>query len=111
MYGTAFTLALVDGPLDEEPRFIKVKPKEIVEIGPFKIEFIHVTQSIVSAVALAIVTPLGVIIHTGDFKEPTHPGLTAKLDIQDKEKWLIAVFRVFRMPEVGERPTTRMPPL
>jgi ribonuclease J len=77
VYGTAFTLALVDRrleeyDLEEEPRFIKVKPKQIVEIGPFKIEFIHVTHSIVSAVALAITTPLGVIVHTGDFKvDPT----------------------------------------
>src|SRR6516165_580096 len=77
VYGTDFTLALVDRRLEEyqledEPRFIKVKPKQIVEIGPFKIEFIHVTHSIVSAVALAITTPLGVIIHTGDFKvDPT----------------------------------------
>jgi ribonuclease J len=77
VYGTAFTLALVDRrleeyELDEEPRFIRVKPKQIVEIGPFKVEFIHVTHSIVSAVALAITTPLGVIIHTGDFKvDPT----------------------------------------
>src|SRR6476659_3414809 len=77
VYGTAFTLALVDRRLEEydleqEPRFIKVKPKQVVEIGPFKVEFIHVTHSIVSAVALAITTPLGVIIHTGDFKvDPT----------------------------------------
>ena len=76
VYGTAFTLALVERRLEEyeleEPRFIKVKPKQIVEAGPFKIEFIHVTHSIVSAVALAITTPLGVIIHTGDFKvDPT----------------------------------------
>jgi ribonuclease J len=77
VYGTDFTLALVDRrleeyDLEEEPRFIHVKPKQIVEIGPFKIEFIHVTHSIVSAVALAITTPLGVIIHTGDFKvDPT----------------------------------------
>src|SRR4051794_35860609 len=77
VYGTAFTLALVDRRLEEydleqEPRFFKVKPKQIVEIGPFKVEFIHVTHSIVSAVALAITTPLGVIIHTGDFKvDPT----------------------------------------
>jgi ribonuclease J len=77
VYGTAFTLALVDRRLEEydleqEPRFIKVKPKQIVEIGPFKVEFIHVTHSIVSAVALAITTPMGVIIHTGDFKvDPT----------------------------------------
>src|SRR6266567_672863 len=77
VYGTAFTLALVDRRLEEyalqrEPRFIKVKAKQTLEIGPFKIEFIHVTHSIVSAVALAIATPLGVIIHTGDFKvDPT----------------------------------------
>src|SRR5689334_14890283 len=77
VYGTDFTLALVERrleeyTLDEEPRLIHVKPKQIIEIGPFKIEFIHVTHSIVSAVALAITTPLGVIIHTGDFKvDPT----------------------------------------
>ena len=77
VYGTDFTLALVDRrleeyELEEEPRFIRIKPKQMVDIGPFKIEFIHVTHSIVSAVALAITTPLGVIIHTGDFKvDPT----------------------------------------
>ena len=77
VYGTAFTLALVERrleeyQLDEEPRLVKIKPKQIIEVGPFKIEFIHVTHSIVSAVALAITTPLGVIIHTGDFKvDPT----------------------------------------
>jgi ribonuclease J len=77
IYGTDFTLALVDRRLEEyelekEPRFVHVKPKETVEIGPFKIEFIHVTHSIVSALALAITTPLGVIFHTGDFKvDPT----------------------------------------
>src|SRR5579885_694930 len=77
VYGTDFTLALVERrleeyELDQEPRFVPVTPKQIVEIGPFKIEFIHVTHSIVSAVALAITTPLGVIFHTGDFKvDPT----------------------------------------
>ena len=77
VYGTAFTLALVERRLEEydlerEPRLIKVKPKQAIAIGPFKIEFIHVTHSIVSAVALAITTPLGVIIHTGDYKvDPT----------------------------------------
>jgi ribonuclease J len=77
VYGTDFTLALVDRRLEEydleqEPRFIHIRPKQMVDIGPFKIEFIHVTHSIVSAVALAITTPLGVVIHTGDFKvDPT----------------------------------------
>lgn len=77
VYGTAFTLALVERrleeyELDEEPDLITVRPRQVLEIGPFKIEFIHVTHSIVSAVALAITTPLGAIIHTGDFKvDPT----------------------------------------
>jgi len=77
VYGTAFTLALVERRLEEydleqEPRLIPIKPKQILEIGPFKVEFLHVTHSIVSAVAMAITTPLGVIIHTGDFKvDPT----------------------------------------
>src|SRR5215469_494628 len=77
VYGTAFTLALVERrleeyALEEEPELITVKPKQVLELGPFKIEFIHVTHSIVSSLALAITTPLGVIIHTGDFKvDPT----------------------------------------
>ena len=77
VYGTAFTLALVERRMEEydlekQPRLIRVKPKQAIGVGPFQIEFIHVTHSIVSAVALAITTPLGVIIHTGDFKvDPT----------------------------------------
>src|SRR5712692_6310586 len=77
VYGTAFTLALVERRLEEhsladEVKLHKVKPGSKIEIGPFSIDFIHVTHSIVSCVALAITTPLGVIIHTGDFKvDPT----------------------------------------
>jgi ribonuclease J len=77
VFGTAFTLALVERRMneyefEEKVDFRKVKPKQTVTVGPFSIEFIHVTHSIVSAVALAITTPLGVIIHTGDFKvDPT----------------------------------------
>lgn len=77
VYGSAFTLALVERRLEEhslldEAKLHKVKPGQRVEIGPFHIEFIHVTHSIVSAMAVAITTPLGVIIHTGDFKvDPT----------------------------------------
>ncbi|MFN3325506.1 MAG: ribonuclease J [Bryobacteraceae bacterium] len=77
IYGTAFTLALVERRLEEhelldDAELRTVKPGQKVEIGPFQVDFIHVTHSIVSAVALAITTPLGVIIHTGDFKvDPT----------------------------------------
>ena len=77
VYGTAFTLALVERrltehDLDQEASLNPVKPGETIEIGPFRIEFIHVTHSMVSSVALAITTPVGVVIHTGDFKvDPT----------------------------------------
>src|SRR5882724_3552220 len=77
VYSTAFTLALVERRLEEHGLLDKavlhrVKPGQKVEIGPFSIEFIHVTHSILSSMALAITTPLGVIIHAGDFKvDPT----------------------------------------
>src|SRR5580693_3807051 len=76
VYATPFTISLIERRLEEyeidNANLKPVRPKDILEIGPFKVEFIHVTHSIVSAVALAITTPLGVIIHTGDFKvDPT----------------------------------------
>jgi ribonuclease J len=77
VYGTAFTLALVERRLDEHTRLEdvelnEVRPGDKIALGPFSIEFIHVTHSTASCVALAITTPLGVIIHTGDFKvDPT----------------------------------------
>jgi ribonuclease J len=77
VYGTPFTLALVERRLEEhdllkQATLNRVQAGDRIEIGPFSIEFIRVTHSIVSAVALAVTTPLGVVIHTGDFKvDPT----------------------------------------
>ena len=77
VYATAFTRALVSRRLEEhdlldQAQLNTVKAGDKVEIGPFQIEFIHVTHSIPDAVALAITTPLGVVIHSGDFKvDPT----------------------------------------
>ena len=77
VYGTEFTLAYVEDKLDEhelldQATLIEIRPGEMVTIGPFKIMPIHVTHSLVDCVSLAIHTPLGVIIHTGDFKvDPT----------------------------------------
>lgn len=77
IYGTDFTLALVERRLEEhemadQARLNRIKPGDKIALGPFEIEFIHVTHSIVQSVALAIRTPLGVVIHTGDFKiDPT----------------------------------------
>jgi ribonuclease J len=77
IYGTRFTLALVKKRLEEHALLDKAQLREVlpgrkIEIGPFEIEFIYVTHSTVDCVALAVRTPVGVIIHSGDFKmDPT----------------------------------------
>jgi len=73
IYGTRFTLALVKKRLEEaglleSATLREVLPGRMIELGPFEIEFISVTHSTIDCVALALRTPLGVIIHTGDFK-------------------------------------------
>src|SRR5213596_2502634 len=72
IYGSPLTLALVEPKLEEHGlegyRLVPVRPRDRVTVGPFTIEFIRVTHSIPDCVALAIHTPLGVVVHTGDFK-------------------------------------------
>jgi ribonuclease J len=73
IYGTRFTLALVEPKLaehglDAAGRLVTVAPKQRVTVGPFEIEFLRVTHSIPDCVAVAIHTPAGTIIHSGDFK-------------------------------------------
>ncbi|NLI55211.1 MAG: ribonuclease J [Clostridiales bacterium] len=72
VYGTAFTIALIEHKLEEArvsgKRLVTVKPGDHVELGCFKVEFIKTGHSIAGAVALAINTPIGTVIHTGDFK-------------------------------------------
>jgi ribonuclease J len=73
IYGTPLTLALVEPKLQEHGldlhhQLVAVRPKERVQIGPFSVEFIRVTHSMPDCVALAIETPVGTIVHTGDFK-------------------------------------------
>jgi len=73
IYGTALTLALVREKLREHNlldrcRLIQVGARETVSLGPFRVEFIQVSHSIPDGVALAISTPIGVLIHSGDFK-------------------------------------------
>ena len=73
VYGTEFTLALVEGKLEEhrlldDAELIEILPGRRFTIGPFSIMPIRVTHSLVDCVALAIHTPIGTIVHTGDFK-------------------------------------------
>ncbi|HEX5110557.1 MAG TPA: ribonuclease J [Vicinamibacterales bacterium] len=73
IYGTAFTLALVEHKLEEagidaRHRLKTIEPRQTVTVGPLGVEFIRVTHSMPDCVALAITSPAGTIIHTGDFK-------------------------------------------
>jgi ribonuclease J len=77
VWGTEFTLALLEDKLEEHgllegADLREIRPGERFKAGPFTIHPIHVTHSLVDCVSLAIHTPLGVLIHTGDFKvDPT----------------------------------------
>ncbi len=77
VYGTPFTLALARAKLEEhglaeETELRPMRPQAPFRVGPFEIEFIHLTHSIIEAGALALTTPAGTVIHTGDFKfDPT----------------------------------------
>ncbi len=72
IYGSRLALGLVENKLREFPKIkakmISVKPKQVIKLGCFSIEFIHVNHSIPGSLAFAITTPVGLMVHTGDFK-------------------------------------------
>lgn len=73
VFGTLLTLGLLENKLKEHnllnttTRHVVV-PRETIKLGQFKVEFIHTNHSIADSVALAITSPVGTVIHTGDFK-------------------------------------------
>jgi len=75
VYGTNLTLGLVQNKLKEYnvvSKLVRVNPGDSVNVGPFKVEFIRSNHSIADAVAIALHTPVGIVVHTGDFKiDPT----------------------------------------
>lgn len=78
VYGTQLTLSIASGRLREYGVFGKaqlniIEPGDTLTLGDFTAEFIHVTHSIPDAVAIALRTPAGIIVHTGDFKFDTTP--------------------------------------
>ncbi|MCR5809736.1 MAG: ribonuclease J [Clostridiales bacterium] len=85
VYGSKFTLALIEHKLEEH----KIKNADLrcvvagdtVELGCFKVEFIKVSHSIAGALAVAVTTPVGVVIHTGDFKVDYTPIDNEPIDI------------------------------
>jgi len=92
VYGTRFTLALVKKRLEEaglldSTTLREVMPGRTIEIGPYEIEFVSVTHSTLDCVALAIRTPHGVIVHTGDFKIDQTPVDNASFDLHTLAKY------------------------
>ena len=72
VYGSKLTLGIVEGKLKEnnlsDVKLHVVRPRDIVSIDEFKVEFIRVSHSIPDSLAIAIHTPVGIILHTGDIK-------------------------------------------
>ncbi len=78
LYATPFTARLIEGKLEEAGLRDRVRVKSVplgghIEIGPFAIDFVSITHSILEPNALAIKTPLGTVVHTGDWKIDPDP--------------------------------------
>ena len=78
IYGTRLSLGIIEGKLDEhrlpfEPELYTVEAGDVLNLGVFKAEFVHVNHSIADACAIALKTPVGMVFHTGDFKLDVSP--------------------------------------
>ncbi len=78
IYGTRLSLGIIEGKLAEnspgyEPDLYTVEAGDVLSLGVFKAEFIHVNHSIADACAIAVKTPVGTVFHTGDFKIDVSP--------------------------------------
>jgi ribonuclease J len=100
IYGTPFTLGVVKKKLEEHGLFlpvslIQISPRSKLKLGAFELEFIRVCHSAVDGVGIAIKTPLGLVIHTGDFKisHTTASGMTTDVNkfAQYGEKGVLAL--------------------
>lgn len=86
VYGTRLTLGIVfnklkEHKLEKKVNLIEQAAGDVVSVGPFNVEFIAVNHSIADAVAFAIKTPLGVVLHTGDFKMDMTPIMGDPIDL------------------------------
>ena len=87
VYASRFTMALTEKRLEEHKMLgdvllHRVRPNDVVEIGCFKIEFIHASHSLVDCFSLAIRTPIGTLIHTGDYKIDDTPVIGKPYDLK-----------------------------
>lgn len=87
VYGTHFTLALLERKLEEHGLIDStvlhsVEPRDRVELDKFEVEWIHVSHSLTSCTAVAVTTPVGVVIHSGDFKIDETPVVGPPTDLE-----------------------------
>lgn len=87
VFASRIALGLLEYKLEEhgilsKSKLIPVKPGDTIELGAFKVEFINSTHSIVDAMALAIYTPVGTVVHTADFKIDHTPISGQPIDLQ-----------------------------
>ncbi len=92
VYGSRFTLALAEKRLDEhrmlnDVLLHRIQANDIITLGNFKIEFIHASHSLVECFSLAITTPAGTIIHTGDYKIDDTPVIGKPYDLKTLGKY------------------------
>lgn len=101
VYGTRLALGLIESKLREhklleQTTMIAVEPRQVVELPPFRVEFIQVSHSMADTVSIALETPAGTILHTGDFKFDQTPPDGAKPDFarfaRFGEKGVLALF-------------------
>ncbi|WP_421859013.1 ribonuclease J [Oricola sp.] len=85
IYATDFTAGLLDAKAEAEPQYDKIETVrfsvgDTLTVGPFSIDVVAVTHSIPEPVSLAITTPLGTVLHTGDWKDDDAPAIGPKTD-------------------------------
>jgi ribonuclease J len=92
VYCSHFTAGLAESKLEEhdltgDVLLHRVSPREIVELGSFTIEFIRVSHSLIDCFSLAIKTPVGTIIHTGDYKVDETPVIGEPIDLRSFRRY------------------------
>jgi ribonuclease J len=92
VYCSHFTAGLAESKLEEhdlinDTLLHRVEPRDIVEVGVFTIEFIRVSHSLVDCFSLAIKTPVGTIIHTGDYKVDETPVIGEPIDLRSFRRY------------------------
>ena len=92
VYCSHFTAGLAESKLEEhdllgDTLIHRVEPRDVVEIGPFTVEFIRVSHSLVDCFSLAIKTPVGTIVHTGDYKVDETPVIGEPIDLRSFRRY------------------------